>query len=149
MAIIQTRTNSFILECLEGYHCFGGSYRAADTFNIALYTINAQLDATTTVYTSTNEVSGTGYTAGGQALTIISPQSYSTTTGGVAFLSFNPAIWTPASGFTASGALIYNASQGNRSVAVLAFGNAIAPTNNSFTINFPFNSYGTAVLRST
>jgi hypothetical protein len=144
MSIIQTQTTGFKLECYEGYHAFTSAYRAADTFKIALYTSTAQLDATTTVYTSSNEVTGTGYTAGGLVLTP-TLASIGTTTGGTAYLDFANLTWTPAV-FTTNGALIYNSSQGNRSVAVLAFGSNINVTT-FFTITFPFNDQNNALIR--
>ena len=145
MSIIQLQTNSFKTELFSGFHAFTSLYRPADTFNIALYTDQAQLDATTTAYTTTNEVVGTGYTAGGQALTIIPPNNSGGTTGGVTYLGFNTVIWTPAT-FVSNGALIYNASQNNRSVCVLSFGMDII-CNTTFTVTFPNTSKTSAILR--
>jgi len=141
--IYQGQCGSFRKELLEGYHAFDSSYRTADTFKIALYTSAATLDpSTTTVYTTSGEVSGTGYTATGQVLTVIAPQQ----SGTIAYLSFANAIWTPAN-FTANGALIYNATQGNRAVAILAFGGNKTASNNTFTVQFPTNGSTTSVLR--
>jgi len=147
MSIIQTQTTSFKLELLSGYHAFTSNFRAIDTFKIALYTSVAQLDATTTVYSVTNEVTGTGYSAGGIVLTVIAPTSTGTTTGGTVYFSFTNAVWTPAV-FTTAGALIYNSTQGNRSVAVLAFGSNITASN-TFTITFPLNNSNNAIIRIT
>lgn len=128
---------------MEGFHAFDSAYRTADTFKIALYTSSASLDpSTTTVYTSSGEITGTGYTAGGQTLTVTAPQQ----SGLIAYLSFANAIWTPAS-FTANGALIYNASQGNKAVLILAFGGDKVASNNTFTVQFPVNGATTSVLR--
>jgi len=151
MSVQQYMCSSFKQELLEAYHNFGtGPIRAAttaDTFKIALYTSAASLDATTTVYTPTNEVVGTGYTAGGIALTISTPPSIgnSTATSGTAFISFNNASW-PASSFSAVGALIYNSSQGNRAVCVLNFGSTITSSGNTFTVQFPTSAYNTAIV---
>jgi hypothetical protein len=136
MAIFQTQTTSFKQELLEGVHDF-----LVDTFNIALYTENANLGADVTVYTSAEEVSGAGYLAGGQALTGVTVAS----SGGIAYVNFANVVWTPAN-FTAAGALIYNVSKANKSVAVLSFGaNKVAT--NSFTIQMPPNTSNAALLR--
>lgn len=147
MAIIQTKTNSFLLELYSGVHAFGNIYRTPDTFKIALYNSTATLNASTTAYSATNEITGTGYTAGGQTLTVVGPSVYGTTTSGIAYLNFATVIWSPAN-FTTAGALIYNSSQGNRSVCVLAFGKNITP-NSLFTVTFPVNDKNNAVIRST
>jgi hypothetical protein len=147
MAITQGMCTSFKVEILDGIHNFGtGVVRAstaADTFKIALYTSSATIDATTTVYTTTNEISGTGYTAGGNTLTI----SQSPTSGGTtAYLSFADTNWTGAS-FTTRGALIYNATQGNKAVAAFDFGSDKTVIAGTFTITFPTASSTNAVLR--
>jgi len=147
MAIIQTKTNSFLLELYSGVHAFGSIYRTPDTFKIALYNSTATLNASTTAYSATNEITGVGYAAGGQALAVVGPAVYGTTTSGIAYLNFATVIWNPAS-FTTAGALIYNSSQGNRSVCVLAFGNNITPQN-LFTVTFPTNNQNNAIIRST
>lgn len=137
MAIYQTQTTSFKQELYEGVHNF-----LTDTFNIALYTNAASLGADTTVYTTTGEVVGTGYSAGGQVLTGVTVASAN----GVAYVNFDSVTWNPAS-FTCRGALIYNASQGNKSVAVLDFGvdkTAVI----SFTVQMPVNGPTTALIRS-
>jgi len=110
MAITQAMCTSFKVELLNGIHAFGTTVvrgaTTADTMYMALYTSSATLDATTTAYTATNEVSGTGYVAGGQALTTVAPTSSGTT----AYLDFNDETWT-SSTITARGALIYNSDQ--------------------------------------
>ena len=136
--ITQTQTTSFKLELYEAIHNF-----LTDTINIALYNANADLGAATTTYTSLNEITGTGYTAGGQALTGVTVSS----SGTVAYVNFANALWSPAS-FTCRGALIYNASKANRSVAVLNFG-ADKSASNTFLITMPANSADTAIIRST
>jgi hypothetical protein len=149
MAISQAMVTSFKVEILDGVHNFGtGVVRAstaADTFKIALYTSSATLSAATTAYTTTDEVSssGTNYTAGGNTLTISQvPTSTSTT----AWLDFDDVTWASAT-LTANGALIYNATQGNKAVAVLAFGADKTSTAGNFTIQFPAATSTTAILR--
>lgn len=146
MAISQAMTTSFKVEMLNGIHAFGTSVvRAAttpDTFKIALYTSSASLDATTTAYSATNEVSGTGYTAGGNTLTTVAPTSSGTT----AFLDFNDTTWSTAT-ITANGALIYNSTQSDKAVAVLAFGGDKTSTAGDFTVIFPTADASNAILR--
>ena len=147
MAITQSMATSFKVEILDGIHNFGtGVIRAstaADTFYIALYTSAATLDATTTVYTTSNEVVGTGYTAGGNALAVsVVPVSSGTT----AYLSFTNSSWSTAT-ITARGAMIYNATQGNKCVAVLDFGADKTSTAGTFTIVFPTAAPGTAIIQ--
>ena len=149
MAISQAMVTSFKVEILDGVHNFGtGVIRAgtgADTFKIALYTSSATLSAATTAYTTTDEVSssGTNYTAGGQTLTI---SQVPTSTGTTAWLDFDDVTWASAT-LTANGALIYNATQGNKAVAVLAFGGDKTSTAGNFTIQFPAAASTTAILR--
>lgn len=127
MSISQDITTSYKSEILQGIH------DAADTYKIALYTSAAALGSTTTAYSTTNEVTGTGYTAGGIALSGFNV----TTSGTTAILDFttNPS-WADAS-ITARGALIYNSSKSNKSVYVLDFGSDITSTNGDFTVVFP------------
>ena len=134
--IAQTLTTSFKQQLLEAVHDF-----STDTFYMALYTANADLGATTTVYTSSGEISGTGYTATGQVMTGISVSVTDTT----AFVNFTNVVWTTGA-FTARGALIYNTSKGNKSVAVLDFG-ADKTTTTSFTVEMPTNSATSALIR--
>ena len=136
MSIAQTLTTSFKQQLLQGVHDF-----STDTFYMALYTANADIGAATTVYTATGEISGTGYTAAGQAMTGISVSVTDTT----AFVNFSNVVWTPGA-FTARGALIYNFTEGNKSVAVLDFG-ADKTTTTSFTVVMPTNSSTTALIR--
>ena len=124
--IVQTQTTSFKAELYEGIHDL-----LTDTIKIALYTAYADLDAATTAYITTNEVVGTGYVAGGNTLSGATVQ----TTGTVVYVSFNNTSW-PNALFTCRGALIYNASKNDRSVAVLDFGNDKIVANQTFTVEF-------------
>ncbi len=148
MAISQAMCTSFKVEILDGIHAFGTTIirasTSADTFKIALFTSAATLDASTTVYSSTNEVpNGSGYTTGGQVLTVSQvPTSTSTT----AWLSFSDVTWTTAT-ITANGALIYNSTQNDKAVAVLAFGGDKSSTAGNFTIQFPAANSTSAIIR--
>ena len=139
MAISQVLCTSFKKELLEGTHIFG-----THTFNIALYTSAATLNADTTVYSTDNEVSGTGYSAGGVALFDVTVSSGD----GVGFVDFSDATWASSS-FTARGALIYNSSQGNKAVMVLDFGDDKTSNNSTFTVGMPANTSTTALIRIT
>jgi len=148
MAITQAMATSFKVEMLDGFHNFGvGVIRAstaADVFKIALYTSSATLSATTTVYTTSGEVASTGgYTAGGNTLTIAQVPTSTTT---IAWLDFADSVWA-ASTITANGAMIYNSSQGNKCVAVLAFGSDKSSSVGDFTIIFPTADSTSAILR--
>jgi len=141
MAISQAMCTSFKVELLKGVHDFTNS--TGDTFKIALYTSSATLDATTTAYTASNEVSGTGYTATGNTLTNVTPTSSSTT----AYTDFADTTWSSAT-ITANGALIYNDTEaGDPAVAVLAFGGDKTSTNGDFTIQFPTADASNAIIR--
>jgi len=146
MAITQAMCTSFKVELLNGIHAFGTTVvrgaTTADTMYMALYTSSATLDATTTAYSATNEVSGTGYVAGGQALTTVAPTSSGTT----AYLDFDDETWT-SSTITARGALIYNSDQSNKSVAVLDFGSDKTSTAGDFTVVFPTADASNAIIR--
>lgn len=132
---------SFKVELLEGVHDFTTGTGSA--FKIALYDSSATLDASTTAYTTTNEVTGTGYTAGGQALTNVTP----TSTGTTAFIDFADVTWS-ASTITARGALIYNSTApGNPAVAVLDFGTDKVSTAGDFTVIFPTADASNAIVR--
>ena len=133
---VQTQTTSFKAECWQAVHNL-----LTDTLKIALYTGNASLDAATTAYSSTNEITGSGYTAGGLVLTGVTLG----TSGYTAYVSFANPSWTGA--LTARYALIYNASKADRSVAALDFG-ADKTTVNTFTITLPANTATTALIRS-
>lgn len=134
--ITQTATNSFVEELLQGVHDF-----STDTFKIALYAGDVSLDETTVSYTTTDEVSGTGYTAGGNILTgtVVSSSN------GISFVDFSDAVWNPGA-FTARGALIYNSSKSNRSVAVLNFG-ADKTSTSTFTVQMPAATASSALIR--
>jgi C-terminal processing protease CtpA/Prc len=138
MALQQTLTTSFKQEMLQGQQNL-----ASDTLYIALYTGFATLGPTTTVYTTDNEVpAGNGYTAGGKELTGV---TISSDANGVVYVNFDNVVWDPAS-FTTRGALIYNVTQSNTSVAVLDFGSDKI-CSNTFTVTMPVNSASTALLR--
>ena len=149
MAISQAMTTSFKVEILDGIHNFGtGVIRAstaADVFKLALYTSSATLGAATTAYTTSDEVSssGTNYPAGGLTLTISQAPTFTTTT---AWLDFDDVTF-PSATITANGALIYNETQSNKAVAVLAFGGDKTSTAGNFTIQFPAATSTTAILR--
>ena len=151
MSIGQTLTTSFKVQILDGIHNFGvGVIRAttaADTFKIALYSTLATLNSTTTVYTTQDEVTGTGYVAGGNTL-VISQAPTSTDTETVAWLNFENSSWANAT-FSADGALIYNSTQGNKAVAVLNFGSTKTTTNQTFTVTFPASTSSAAIIRIT
>lgn len=147
MAITQAMCTSFKVELLNGIHAFGTTVvraaTTADTFKIALYTSTATLGATTTAYSATNEITGTGYTAGGNTLTV---SAVPTSTGTTAFLDFADTTWAAAT-ITANGALIYNSTQSNKAVAVLAFGGDKTSTAGDFTIIFPTADASNAIIR--
>jgi hypothetical protein len=136
--IVQTQTTSFKAELYEGIHDL-----IDDTIKIALFNANADLTASTTAYSTNQEVTGTGYTAGGNTLTGATVRSSGTT----AYVSFDNTTWSSAS-FTCRGALIYNSSKANRSVAVLNFGSDKIVANGTLTIEFPTNDVTSAIIRS-
>ena len=137
MAIVQTQTTSFKAQLYQGIHDL-----TTDVIKIALYTANADLNADTTVYSTTNEVAATGtYALGGSQLTPITVS----TSGYTAYVSFPNIAWTAA--ITARCALIYNSSKGNKSVAVLDFGSDKTSTT-TFTITMPVNGATTSLIRS-
>lgn len=138
MAITQAMCTSFKVDLLDGEQDFG-----ADTFKIALFTSAATLDASTTAYSTTNETTGTGYTAGGNTLTVSTTPTSSGTT---AYISFANTTWSTAS-ITARGALIYNSTNANKAVAVLDFGADKTSTAGDFTINFPTADASSAIIR--
>ena len=140
MAIIQTLTTSFKVEVAQGLHNFTAS--TGNVFKLALYTANADLGASTTAYTAAGEASGTNYTAGGIVLTNITPTFQGTT----AYWTFDTATFTNVT-LTTNGALIYNSTNGNRSVAVLNFGVNISKTAQNLVITFPAADATNAVLR--
>jgi hypothetical protein len=140
MAIVQGQTTVFKLNLLKALENFavGTPY----TYKIALYNALADLNSDTTTYTTVNEVTGTGYTAGGLTLTIIPPDYNNVDQ--TAFVSFLPAIWNPAS-FTTRGALIYNSTTG-AAVCVLNFGSDKVTTS-TFTVQFPTANATNAIIR--
>ena len=133
----QAIPTSFKAEILQGIH------DSADTYKIALYTSASTLGATATAYTATNEISGTGYTAGGQTLSGFSV----TTSGTTAILDFttDPS-WENAT-ITARGALIYNASKANKAVMVLDFGSDKSNSEGTFTIRLPLPDATNGLIR--
>ena len=149
MAISQAMVTSFKVEILNGIHAFGSAVirvtAAPDVFKLALYTSSATLGAATTAYTTSDEVSssGTNYTAGGLTLTV---SQVPTSTGTTAWLDFDDLTF-PSATLTARGALIYNATQSNKAVAVLDFGSDKTSTAGNFTIQFPTPNSTSAILR--
>ena len=137
MAIVQTQTTSFKAELYQGIHDL-----TTDVIKIALYTANADINADTTIYSTAlvGQVVATGYTAGGSQLTPITVSS----SGYTAYVGFPNIFWTGT--ITARCALIYNASKGNKSIAVLDFGSDKTSTN--FTITMPANTSTAALIRS-
>jgi hypothetical protein len=136
MSIVQTQTTSFKKELYQAVHNL-----SSDTLKIALYTGNASLNEDTTVYTTSNEVVASGYTAGGNTLTGVTISSSDYT----AYVNFANTSWTAA--ITARCALIYNVTQGNKSIAVIDFG-ADKTSTTTFTITMPANTSTTALIRS-
>ena len=146
MSILQGATTSFKVELLQAVHNFGPT--SANTFKIALYTASADINADTTVYSTTNEVTGAGYTAGGNTLVISTSPTSGNNSSNIptAYISFNNTSWTNAT-FTARAALIYNTSQSNKSVAVLDFGADKTVSNDTFQIIFPTPDANSAIVR--
>ena len=146
MSILQSAVTSFKVELLQAIHNFGPT--SANTFKVALYTANADINQSTTVYTTSNEVVGTGYTAGGNTLVISTSPTAANNTANVptAYISFNNTSWTSAT-FTARAALIYNVTQGNKAVAVLDFGADKTVNNDTFQIIFPTPDANSAIVR--
>ena len=145
MAISQAMCTSFKKELLEGKHNFLAS--GGDTFKLALFTSSATLGAGTSDFETTNEVSGTGYSSGGSALTNVNPTTSSTT----AFTDFDDLTFSTAT-ITANGALIYNTTTGSGTgttdaVCVLAFGGDKTSTAGDFTIQFPTADASNAIIR--
>lgn len=126
MTITTAICNSYKKEILEGVHAAG------DTYKLALFTSAASLGADTTAYATTNEVSGTGYTAGGATLADL----VTGLSGGTAYLTFTDPSWANAT-ITARGCLIYNASKSNKAVAAFDFGGDVSSTNGTFSVDLP------------
>jgi hypothetical protein len=140
MAITQAMCTSFKKELLEGVHNFKNS--GGSTFKLALFTSSASLGAATTAYSTSNEVSGTGYTAGGAALTRVDPSTSGTT----AITDFSDLTFSTAT-ITANGAVIYNDGASDAAVIVLAFGGDKTSTAGDFTIQFPTADASNAIIR--
>ena len=137
----QAMCTSFKTELFSATHNFNAS--GGHTFKMALFTASATLDATTTAYSATNEVSSVNYTAGGFTLTNVNPSSSGTTA--MCTFSANPS-WGSVT-FSASQALIYNSSVGNKAVCVIDFGGTQTVTAGTFTVNLPAVTAATALLR--
>ena len=140
MAISTAMCTSFKQELLVGTHNFTAT--SGNSFKLALYTSSASLGAGTTAYTTSNEVSGTGYTAAGAALTSVTP----TTSGTTAFCDFSDLTFS-SSTITANGALINNDTQSDKAVCALAFGGDKTSTAGDFTITFPTADASNAIIR--
>lgn len=138
MAITTAICNSFKAEILDGTH------EAADVYKMALYTSSATLSKSTTAYSATNEVSGTGYTAGGITL---SGRTVSLD-GDAAMIDFSDPTWTTST-ITARGCVIYNSSKSNKAVAVYDFGGDVTSTAGNFTVQIPAAAAATALVRVT
>lgn len=136
MAFDQTLTTRFKQDCFLGVHDF-----ETDDIKMALFLATADLGAGTTVYTTADETSGTGYVAGGKTLTGVTVLTSGTT----AYVDFADLTWDPAS-FTARGGLIYNASKSNKAIAVLDFGSDKTATT-TFTVQMPANTATSALIR--
>lgn len=136
MPIAQSLCSSFKQQILLGEHDL-----ETDVINIALYTSAANLDAATTAYSTSGEVVGDGYSAGGETLTGVTVLLSGTT----AYVDFSDATWNPAN-FTARGALIYNSSKSNKAIAVLDFG-ADKTATTAFTVQMPANTASSALIR--
>ena len=141
MAISQTLTDAFLQDCLDGAQNLGNG---GNTLKIALYTSSATLGATTSAYSATNEVSGTGYTAGG--VTLSSQAVAYDSSNNVAYFDAADPSWSSAT-ITARGALIYNNTKSNASIAVLDFGSDFSSSNGTFQVQFPSAAHNTALIR--
>jgi hypothetical protein len=137
MAINTALCTSFKKELFEAVHDF-----TSDTFKIALYSSSASLDAATTAYSASNEISGTGYSAGGVTLSVVAPSADGTT----GLVDFGNPSWSNAT-FSTSGALIYNSSKSNKAVAVYSFGSSQSVSSANFNITMPAAAAGTAIVR--
>ena len=143
MAISSAICNSFKQEILVGTHNFTAS--SGNSFKLALYTSSASLGAGTTAYSTSNEISntsGSAYTAGGKAIVSVTP----VLDGSTAVCDFADISFTSAS-FTANGCLIYNDTQSDKAVCVVAFGGDKTVSSGTFTIQFPAAAASTAIVR--
>jgi len=147
MANTQAICTSFKVEQLNGHHAFGTSVTrgssAADSFKAALYLAAATVNASTTAYSATNEVTGTGYTAGGVAFTWSAPSSTGTTAFSTPSASFS---WTGLTASAFDAVLLYNTTQANKAVAVYTFGSQTVTAGN-FSLTMPTNDASTGLLR--
>lgn len=142
MSIQQGLTTSFKSQMVQGQQNL-----SSNTLKMALYTAFATLGPDTIEYSTTNEVTGTGYTAGGVTMTGVTINTEVTgTNAGTVYINFDNVVWSNAA-FTVRGALIYNTSQSNASVAVLNFGSDKTCTNQTFTVTMPANTATTALIR--
>ncbi len=144
MAITSAICNSFKQEILEAEHNFTAS--TGNTFNLALYTSSATLGASTTAYSSSNEItnsSGTAYSAKGKALTSTTP----VLSGDTACCLFASTSWGSTASFTARGCLIYNSTNSNKAVCAINFGADKTVTTGTFTIQFPAQTAGNAIIQ--
>lgn len=137
MAITQAMCNTFKQDVMLGVHDLD-----TDVIKLALYTSSATLSAATTAYTTSNEVVGTGYVAGGNTLTGVTV----TLDGSVAVVGITDSVWSNST-ITARGALIYNSSKSNKAIAVLDFGSDKISSSGSFTVDFPAATAGSAVIQ--
>tara|TARA_R100000963_G_C4614335_1_gene83731 strand:+ start:237 stop:665 length:429 start_codon:yes stop_codon:yes gene_type:complete len=140
MAITSTLTTSFKVELLTATHNFTNS--TGNSFKLALYTSSATLGATTTAFTTTGQASGTNYSSGGSALVNVTPSS----TGTTAVTDFNDLTFSTAT-ITARGCMIYNDTNGDKSVATIDFGGDKTSTAGDFTVVFPAKAASTAIIR--
>ena len=143
MAISSAICNSFKQEILVGTHNFTAS--SGNTFKLALYQSDASMGASTTAYSTSEEISntsGSAYSAGGKAITSVTPAL----SGSTACCDFADVSWTSAS-FTANGCLIYNDTQSDKACAVIAFGGDKTVSSGTFTIQFPTADASNAIIR--
>ncbi|MBN9265958.1 MAG: hypothetical protein J0I75_15595 [Hyphomicrobium sp.] len=140
MAITTAMQTSFKKEMLEGVHNFKNS--GGDTIKVALFTSSATLDASTTAYSTTNEVSGTGYSAGGNTLTRVDPASSGTT----AFTDFADTNWSTAT-ITARGCQHYNNTDSDKSIITNDFGSDKSSSGGTFTLTYPTADASNAIIR--
>lgn len=141
MTITQGVCDSFKKEILQALHDFTAS--TGHTFKIALYSSSASLSPSTTEYSATDEISATGYTAGGATLTSVTPA----VTSGVAYVDFDDVTWSGSS-ISAAAALIYNSSASNKAVVVLDFGGtAYANSEGNFIVRMPAADKYNAIIR--
>jgi len=138
MAITQAVCNSFKQELLQGLHDLDGN-----TLKLALFTSSATLDASTTAYSTTNEASGTGYTAGGETVTSVAVSLSGTT----AFVDFADVSFTSATISDAAGALLYNSSVSDKAIAVIDFGSIKSVTGGTLTVTLPSANATNALIR--